>query len=166
MPTLTVHRGGGLGGPPARSTPALRLVSSDVVRLAVAGVQPPAATGLRLLLRRHPDLIITGEAGSADELVELVRRTRPDVVLIDADMPGALSAARRLRSTHARVLLLGVAEDVVVSALAAGARGLLVRDAPAEELVRAVRVLARGDALLSPELARALLALASCVSPA
>ena len=164
MPTLTLHRGEALDGTPGDSTPALRLVSDDVIHVAVAGSHRMTRAGLRLLLDDQSDLTVTGEADSGHKAVELVRRTRPDVVLIDSGMPRALATTRRILDGsprgHVSVLLLAAdaSVDRVLQALRAGARGLLAKGSPADELLRAVRVVARGDALLSPQLTRMLIA--------
>jgi RNA polymerase sigma factor (sigma-70 family) len=106
---------------------------------------------------------VVGEAGDGTEAVEAVRRLRPDVVLMDIRMPGVdgLEATRRIGATRAptRVLILttfGLTE-YVYEALRAGASGFLLKDSPAEELLSAVRVVARGDALLDPSITRAVI---------
>jgi len=101
---------------------------------------------------------VVAEAADGAEAVEIVRRLRPDVVLMDIRMPGVdgLQATRRLADTPARILILttfGLAE-YVYEALRAGASGFLLKDSPAEELLAAVHVVARGDALLDPAITR------------
>jgi DNA-binding NarL/FixJ family response regulator len=106
---------------------------------------------------------VVGEAGDGLEAVDAVQRLRPDVVLMDIRMPGVdgLEATRRIAGgpSTARVLILttfGLTE-YVYEALHAGASGFLLKDSPAEEMLAAVRVVARGDALLDPAVTRAVI---------
>ena len=170
MTTLTLHRGDALQDAAAQQRPTLRLVPDDttgVIHVALADAHRCARAGVRLLLEDQDDVLVTGEAGSGAEAVALARRTRPDVVLIDCGLPGALETTRRILAQsrgRIRVLLLSAEEsgDTVVRALRAGARGVLAKGSPATDLLRAVRAVANGDALLSPELTRLLIA--RCVS--
>jgi DNA-binding NarL/FixJ family response regulator len=181
MRTLTLQSVAAVDPPvaihaPADRRPALRLVADDttrVIRAVVADGHERVRAGFRLLLEDQEDVTVTGEAGTGEEAVDLARRTRPDVVLIDCGLPGldALEATRRILAQSPRgavsVLLLGADEsgESVLCALQAGARGLLVKDSEQCELLRALRVVARGDALLSPSLTRLLIARCVGVEP-
>jgi DNA-binding NarL/FixJ family response regulator len=174
MRTLNLQRVDAVDAPAAMHAlanrrPVLRLVvdnTTRAIRAIVADGHELQREGYRLLLEDQEDVTVTGEASTGEEAVELARRTRPDVVLIDSRLPGldALEATRRILSQSPRggvsVLLLSAAEsgESVVRALHAGARGLLVRDSEPGELLHALRVVARGDALLSPSLTRLLIA--------
>jgi DNA-binding NarL/FixJ family response regulator len=136
------------------------------IRVAIASAPPLVRAGFRALLEAEADVVVAGEAASGEDAVELARRTRPDVILIDLDLPGigALEATRRI--AHAprlpRVQVMAVATsgsaDRAMAALRAGASGVLVEDTEPADLARAVRVLARGDALVSPSVTRRLIA--------
>jgi DNA-binding NarL/FixJ family response regulator len=130
------------------------------VRVVIADDQALVRAGFRKLLEVDPDIEVVAEAGDGLEAVEAVRRLEPDVVLMDIRMPGVdgLEATRRLarEQTAARVLILttfGLTE-YVYEALRAGASAFLLKDSPAEELLAAVRIVARGDALLDPAITR------------
>ena len=117
--------------------------------------------GFRLILESEPDIVVVAEAEDGRAALEEVRRHRPDVVLMDIQMPGmdGLEATRQLLSdprNRARVLILTTFEqdDYVFEALRMGASGFLVKTAPPEDLITAIRVVARGEALLSPSVTR------------
>ena len=120
--------------------------------------------GIRTILSAQAGIEVVGEAASGEAAVEVVARTRPDVVCMDVEMPGigGLEATRRLLAepgTAAQVLVLTTfeREDYLVAALEAGASGFLLKNSPPERLVAGVRALAAGDALLAPELTRAVI---------
>lgn len=120
--------------------------------------------GISTILSAQADLEVVGEASSGEEAIEVVRRTRPDVVCMDVEMPGigGLEATRRLVSdpeVTARVLMLTTfeREDYLLAALDAGASGFLLKNARPEYLVDGVRAIAAGEALLAPELTRAVI---------
>jgi RNA polymerase sigma factor (sigma-70 family) len=130
------------------------------IRVGIADDQALVRAGFRKLLEVDPEIEVVAEAGDGFEAVELVRRHRPDVVLMDIRMPrlDGLEATRRIGESGApsRVLILttfGLSEYVYES-LRAGASGFLLKDSPAEELLAGVRVVARGDALLDPSITR------------
>lgn len=173
MRTLTLQRvdvvdAAGLELTPADRRPVLRLVGDDstrVIRALVAARHERVRASFRLLLEDQEDVTVTGEASTGEEAVDLARRTRPDVVLIDCGLPGldVLEATRRILAQSPRgvsVLLLSTDEngEYVLRALQAGARGLLAKDSEPSELLHALRVVAWGDALLSPSLTRLLIA--------
>jgi DNA-binding NarL/FixJ family response regulator len=119
--------------------------------------------GLRLILESTEDLVVVGEAEDGAEAVEAVQRCRPDVVLMDIRMPrldglAAMAAIRRLPAPP-RVLILTTfdLDDHVFRALEAGADGFLLKDTPPRDLQQAVRVVAAGDAMLSPSITRRLI---------
>jgi DNA-binding NarL/FixJ family response regulator len=117
-------------------------------------------SGLRSLLEGEADIDVVAEAADGEEALAAVRRHRPEVVLMDIRMPNldGLEATRRLVADEvpARILVLTTfdLDEYVFDALRAGASGFLLKDATAEELVAAVRVLASGDALLAPAVTR------------
>lgn len=137
-----------------------------VIRVLIADDQPLLRAGLRSLLEGEQDIVVVGEAADGAEAGALARQTKPDVVLMDISMPGVdgLAATREIlsdsRSADASVLILTTFADDenVFEALRAGARGFLVKDTEPVELLRAVRVVAGGDALLSPAVTRSLIA--------
>jgi two-component system response regulator NreC len=115
---------------------------------------------LRALLSTQPDMRIVGEAGDAAETYKIVERTRPDVVILDIVLSHAdgISVARELRQRHPdqRILMLSmfIDEDHASRALAAGATGYASKEASAEELFSAIRLVARGDTYLAPGISR------------
>jgi DNA-binding NarL/FixJ family response regulator len=136
-------------------SPSVRVVVADGLELVRAG--------FKALLEDRGPISVVGEAASGDEALALARRMRPDVILMDANLPGLDPAAtirRMLAESNVAVMLLtgSEADDRIFSALRAGASGLLLKDTHPTELVEAVKALARGEALLSPALARRLIA--------
>lgn len=121
-------------------------------------------SGLRRILEAEPDVEVVGEAGTADEAVELVRAAEPDVLVMDIGLPGVsgIEAAARVRATsgHTRILMLTVHDDVAYlrQAFDAGASGYLVKEAADVELVLAVHEVAAGRQYVHPTLGAALLA--------
>jgi DNA-binding NarL/FixJ family response regulator len=134
------------------------------VRVLIADDQELVRTGFRMILKAEPDIDVVGEAADGAEAVELARRLRADVVLMDIRMPilDGLEATRRLlaASSETRVLILTTFDlnEYVYEALRAGASGFLLKDAPAAQLVTAVRVIANGEALIAPSITRRLIA--------
>jgi DNA-binding NarL/FixJ family response regulator len=134
-----------------------------VIRIAVVDDQVMVRAGFRMILEAEADLTVVGEAGDGHDAVDLVAASRPDVVLMDVRMPrlDGIEATRRImaRSGAPRVLMLTTfdLDDYVYAALHAGASGFLLKDAPAEQLVDAVRVLAAGEAMLAPSVTRRLI---------
>jgi DNA-binding NarL/FixJ family response regulator len=134
-----------------------------VIRLLIVDDHPVVRDGLASMLAREPEFEVVGEAGDGAEAVRLARALRPDVVLMDLRMPGTdgLSAMRELAgaATGARVLVLTTydTDSHVLPAIEAGATGYLLKDAPRDELLRAVRATARGEAVLAPSAAALLM---------
>lgn len=136
-----------------------------MIRVVVADDQALIRGGFRALLDGEPDIEVVGEAAGGDEALVVVRRERPDVVLMDIRMPGgdglaateAIVADPTLASTRIIVVTTFELDEYVAQAIRAGASGFLVKDTEPAELIRAVRVVASGDALLSPGVTRRLL---------
>ena len=141
------------------------------IRVLIADDQAMVRQGFGALLAAQPDIVVVGDAGNGAEAVEAARRLEPDVVLMDIRMPvlDGLEATRRLLGRPARPkaatpMAEGAGattfdlDDYVYEALRAGASGFLLKDAPAADLVHAVRVVAAGDALLAPSVTRRLIA--------
>jgi DNA-binding NarL/FixJ family response regulator len=116
--------------------------------------------GLVSILATQPDLEVVGEAEDGDKALAVVRDTEPDVVLMDVRMPGTdgIEATRQLAGESCRILMLTTfdLDEYVYAAMKAGASGFLLKDAPPELLIEAVRAAARGDALLAPAITRRL----------
>jgi DNA-binding NarL/FixJ family response regulator len=135
------------------------------IRLLIVDDQELVRTGFRLFLETHDDLEVVGEAGDGAEAIERARQLRPDVILMDIRMPrmDGVDATARLTSAGIepppRVLVLTTfdLDEYVFGALRAGAAGFLLKDAPRERLVEAIRVVRGGDALLSPSITRRLI---------
>jgi DNA-binding NarL/FixJ family response regulator len=131
------------------------------IRVLIADDQSLVRTGFRKILESEPDLVVVGEAGDGGDAVEACRLLAPDVVLMDIRMPrlDGLEATRRLAG-KTRVLILTTfdIDEYVYEALRAGASGFLLKDAPADQLVAAIRVVAAGEALLAPSVTRRLIA--------
>jgi DNA-binding NarL/FixJ family response regulator len=136
------------------------------VRVVVADDQALVRAGFRLLVESDPDLEVVGEAVDGAEAVDLARRERPDVVLMDIRMPrmDGLEATRRITAdpllAGVRVLVLTTfdLDEYVYQALRVGASGFLLKDTPPADLLAAIRVVAAGDALLAPGITRRLIA--------
>jgi DNA-binding NarL/FixJ family response regulator len=133
------------------------------VRVLLVDDQPLLRTGFRLILSGEPDLEVVGEAADGEVAVTQVHALRPDVVLMDIRMPrvDGIEATRRVLALPdpPKVLVLTTfdLDEYVVEALRAGASGFLLKDVPADDLVDAVRVVARGEAIVAPRVTRRLL---------
>ena len=136
-----------------------------MIRVLLADDQALVRAGFSALLDAQDDIEVVGEASDGDEAVALARRERPDVVLMDIRMPGSdgLSATRAIvgdeRLSDVRIVILTTFEldEYVFDAIRSGASGFLVKDTEPVELLRAVRAVADGDALLSPGVTRRLI---------
>jgi DNA-binding NarL/FixJ family response regulator len=136
------------------------------LRVAVCDDQTLVRAGFRVLIDTTPGLSVVGEAGTGAAAVELIRRERPDVALMDIQMPemDGIEATRRLlggpEPVPVRVLILTTfdLDRYVFAALRAGASGFLLKDTPPNDLLAAIRVIADGEALLSPRVTRRLVA--------
>jgi len=135
------------------------------IRIALADDQALIRAGFSSLLEAEPDLEVVGEAATGREAVALVKRTKPDVVLMDIRMPDGdglwateqIVADPALAGTHVVVVTTFELDEYVAQAIRAGASGFLVKDTEPVELIRAVRVVAGGEALLSPGVTKRLL---------
>jgi DNA-binding NarL/FixJ family response regulator len=136
-----------------------------MIRVLLADDQELVRAGFKALLNLEEGIEVVGEAGDGEEAVEMVHALRPDVVLMDIRMPGTdgLEATRRIAGdtefAGVRVVILTTfdLDEYVFEALRAGASGFMVKDTRPAELVQAVRVVAAGDALLSPGVTRRLI---------
>ncbi|MBT2537997.1 response regulator transcription factor [Arthrobacter sp. ISL-69] len=137
-----------------------------MIRILIADDQTLIRAGFRALLDAEPDMEVVAECGTGDDAVRLAAREHPDVVLMDIRMPqgDGLDATRRILADPAlpetRVIILTTFEldEYIAEAVRAGAAGFLVKDTEPEELLRAVRVVHDGDALLSPSVTRRIMA--------
>jgi DNA-binding NarL/FixJ family response regulator len=129
----------------------------------IADDQALVRVGLRKILESEADFSVAGDASDGEDAVEATRRLRPDVVLMDIRMPvlDGIEATRRIVAAQpgARVLMLTTfgLDGYVYEALRAGASGFMLKDAPPEEIVAAIRIVASGDALLAPAVTRAVI---------
>ena len=135
-----------------------------MIRVLLVDDEELVRTGLRMILDAEPDILVAGDAADGASALARLREVEPDVVLMDIRMPhmDGLEATRRIcaEGSGAKVVVLTTfdLDEHVYAALAAGASGFLLKDAPASQLVHAIRVAASGDALLAPSVTRRLIA--------
>jgi len=133
------------------------------IRILLADDHAVVRQGFKMILGAQPDMEIVGEAGNGREAVELADRLKPEVVVMDVSMPelNGIEATRRLAESapHVRVLALSMRKDSVYvrEILRAGARGYLLKDSVAGDLVSAVRAIAAGEGYISPQVSNAVL---------
>jgi DNA-binding NarL/FixJ family response regulator len=143
------------------------------IRVIIVDDQPLMRTGFRMILEAEGDLEVVGEAGNGREALSLADAAKPDVVLMDIRMPelDGVEATRRLTAAtgtglpHVLILTTFDLDEYVYEALRAGASGFLLKDVPPEDLVRAIRVVAGGDAIVAPSVTRRLLDRFAAVLP-
>lgn len=147
--------------------------STALIRALLVDDQPLARAGLRTILCPEEGVLVVGECGDGDEVLQAVRQHQPEVVVMDVRMPrlNGADATRQLREREPNappVLILTTFDDdqVLSAALRAGAAGFLLKDAPGEEILRAVRTLADGGAYLDPAVTARVLATYRLASPA
>jgi two-component system, NarL family, response regulator DevR len=134
-----------------------------VIRIAIVDDHEVVREGVRVMLRGEPDFEIVGERENAEDIVEFVSQTRPDVVLLDARLPGVSGpeACRLLYDAHpeVKVIILTVNSDdaLVEESIRAGARGYIIKDVERFELKQAIRAVNRGEAVVSPSITSKLL---------
>lgn len=136
-----------------------------MIRIVVVDDQPLIRLGLRVLIETEDDLQLAGEAGEGPAALSLVRRVRPDVALLDIRMPGldglevlkAIVADPDLAATRVVIVTTFALDEYLFEALRAGASGFIVKDTDPAELLRAIRVVAAGESLLSPTMPRCLI---------
>ena len=137
-----------------------------MIRILLADDQTLIRAGFRALLSAEPDMAVVAECGTGRDAVQLARREHPDVVLMDIRMPDRdgleatrqIMAAKELPGTRVIILTTFELDEYIAEAVRAGAAGFLVKDTEPEELLRAVRVVHDGDALLSPSVTRRIMA--------
>jgi len=135
----------------------------DLIRILLADDHPVVRDGLSAMLATQPDFAVVGEAGTGAEAVAEAARLRPDVVLMDLEMPAldGIQAIRQLRAADSSVQVVVLTafdtDDRIVGALQAGAQGYLLKGAPRAEIFAAIRAVAAGGALIPPVVASKLL---------
>jgi len=129
------------------------------VRVVIADDQPLMRAGFKAVLEATGSIVVVAEAGDGEEAIAAAEAHAPDVVLMDIRMPrvDGIEATRRLPRRRVLILTTFGLDEYIVEALRAGASGFLTKDAPAADLVAAVRAVAAGDAVLSPQVTRRLL---------
>ena len=141
--------------------PALRRGAQRMskLRVVIADDQPMMRAGFKAVLEATGNIEVVAEAGTGEEAVEAANRHAPDVVLMDIRMPvmDGIEATRRLPRQRVLILTTFGLDEYIIDALRAGASGFLLKDAPTEEVVQAVRAVAAGDAVLAPAVTRQLL---------
>jgi DNA-binding NarL/FixJ family response regulator len=145
-----------------------------MIRILLADDQNLIRAGFRALLNAEPDMAVVAECGTGRDAVHLAAREHPDIVLMDIRMPDGdgleatrqIMAARDLAGTRIIILTTFELDEYIAEAVRAGAAGFLVKDTEPEELLRAVRVVHDGDALLSPSVTRRIMALLAVQSRA
>lgn len=136
---------------------------NEKIRILLADDHAVLRSGLKALLEMEPDLEVVGEAATGEEAVERVRELKPDIVVMDLSMPGAggLEATRQISAmdlgTRILVLTLHAEEEYLLPVLEAGGSGYVTKASADEELIQAIRTVARGDVFIYPSAARLLL---------
>jgi DNA-binding NarL/FixJ family response regulator len=139
---------------------------TEPIRVLIADDEALVRAGFRVLIDTEPGMIVVGEAGDGATAVDLARQTHPDVVLMDIRMPGVdglratheIAADPELAGVHVLILTTFDHDEYVIEALGAGAAGFLIKNTEPRQLLNGIRVVAGGEALLSPGLTRRLIA--------
>ena len=138
-------------------------MAAGTIKVLIVDDHPVVREGLAAMLARAPDIEVVGEARDGQEAIEQVGALQPDVVLMDLQMPrvDGVEAIKQIRARQPRVQTIVLTtygdDESIFRGLEAGARGYLLKDAPRDELFRAVRAVARGESLLQPAVATRLL---------
>lgn len=134
-----------------------------MIKVLLADDQAMIRSGLRMILESESDLLVIGEAENGEEAIRLSKRDQPDVVLMDVRMPGVdgLEATRQIHQTLPEVKVIVLTtfdlDEYIYAALRGGASGFLLKDADSETLIRAIRIVAAGDALIAPSVTKRLI---------
>ena len=134
----------------------------ELLRVLIADDHPVFRVGLRTLLTVEEDMEVVGEVTTGDEAIALAERLKPDIILMDLNMPGVngIEATRRILHMRPETKILVITmfdDDSVFAAMRAGARGYLLKGAEGEETLRAIRAVAHGEAIFSPRIAERLI---------
>lgn len=134
-----------------------------MIRVVICDDQPLIRSGFRMILESDGDIEVVGEASDGFSAVEVVKSQRPDVVLMDVRMPhrDGISATREIEESKVIILTTFSLDEYVVDALRAGASGFLLKDTTPDELIKAIKLVYAGDAVLSPEVTRTVVEMAS-----
>ena len=144
----------------------------EPLRILIADDHPLFRHGINALLSAAPDLEVVGEATTGEEAMSLAASLQPDVIIMDIQMPGVngIEATRRIvhTSPHIRILVVTMFEDdaSVFTAMRAGARGYVLKDAQKDEILRAIRAVGSGEAIFSPAIASRLIDFFNAAQPA
>ena len=147
-------------------------MSTEPIRVLIADDHPFFRDGLRVLLEATPDTELVGEATDGNEVLALAKESKPDVILMDLRMPalGGIAATRKIleKAPETNILVVTMVEDddSVFAAMRAGARGYLLKGADKDEMLLAIRAVARGEAVFGPGIARRLIRYFSSPTPA
>lgn len=138
-------------------------MSEQPVRILIVDDHPVFRFGLRALLESQPDMVVVGEAESGEQALEMVRNSQVDVVLMDVNLPGVdgIEATRRIVATSSDIAVLVITmfdDETVLMAMQAGARGYVLKGAQGLETLRAVRAVANGELIVSPDVATHMMA--------
>jgi DNA-binding NarL/FixJ family response regulator len=144
----------------------------EKLRILIADDHPMFCHGIRMLLESKPDFEVVGEAATGEEAIDLACSLIPDVILMDIRMPGinGIEATKEIVKLHKniKILMVTMFEDdaSVLTAMRAGARGYILKDAEREDILRAIRAAGRGEAIFSPEIASRLTEYFATANPA
>ncbi len=134
-----------------------------MIRVVICDDQPLIRSGFKMILESTGEIEVVGEASDGYRGVEVIERVNPDVVLMDIRMPNldGLAATKKISGSKVIILTTFSIDEYVVEAIRAGASGFLLKDTTPEELIRAVKMVASGEAFLSPEVTRTVVEMAT-----